>query len=183
MCTCARIVHGHTQPSCTLEWISYPLLADVDVFIMLAEEALYMSKVEQSSGTQFSAWLVHQAGALIKQGMAVVVMGIGMYWTGVDVIAGRLPPGDFVAIAAYVAQVRSRAVAAHLRPDDRDHGSRRRARPVVPQSELLGGCLRARYCLPSLLLWPLSEAVWEPATRSDCASVFFSPCVPPLPWA
>ena len=73
-----------------------------------------MSKVEQSSGTQFSAWLVHQAGALIKQGMAVVVMGVGMYWTGVDVIAGRLPPGDFVAIAAYVAQVRSRAVAAHL---------------------------------------------------------------------
>ncbi len=74
-----------------------------------------MAKVRQSSGTQFSAWIVHQAGALVKQGLAVLVMGIGMYWTGIDVIAGRLPPGDFVAIAAYVTQV-MHSWSSHIAP-------------------------------------------------------------------
>ena len=64
-----------------------------------------MSRLQKSSTMQFSGWLVHQAGALLKQGVAVLVMGVCMYWTGVDVISGQLPPGDFVAIAAYVAQV------------------------------------------------------------------------------
>jgi hypothetical protein len=66
-----------------------------------------MNHVRQSAGMQFSAWLVHQAGAMMKQGLAVVVMGSGLYWTGLEVAAGRLPAGDFVAISAYVVQVRA----------------------------------------------------------------------------
>jgi hypothetical protein len=71
-----------------------------------SEQSAYMTHVRQSAGMQFSAWMVHQAGAMMKQGLSVLVMGVGMYWTGLEVMAGTLPAGDFVAIAAYVTQVR-----------------------------------------------------------------------------
>ncbi len=64
-----------------------------------------MGHVRNSATQQFSAWLVHQVGAMLKQAVAVLVMGVGMYWTGQDVSSGTLAAGDFVAIAAYVVQV------------------------------------------------------------------------------
>jgi ABC-type multidrug transport system fused ATPase/permease subunit len=72
-----------------------------------------MGHVRNSATQQFSAWLVHQVGAMLKQAVAVLVMGVGMYWTGQDVLSGTLAAGDFVAIAAYVVQVFLR-IFAHI---------------------------------------------------------------------
>jgi hypothetical protein len=73
-----------------------------------------MVHLQQSAGMQFSAWMVHQAGAMMKQGLNVMVMGFGMYWTAMEVAAGTLPAGDFVAISAYVTQVCSTCYCAAL---------------------------------------------------------------------